>query len=103
MSATEEPVASPAERLLYALGQLYRLHHVGELGIAPADFDVLDLARIIGVAREIELVTEGLLGRSFHFASEVLVLDPRAPFPWRLLSDEEWAHQVEIAELEAMG
>jgi hypothetical protein len=37
-----------AERLLYALGQLYRMHHAGVLDISPADMNILHRARIIG-------------------------------------------------------
>ena len=77
--------------MLYALGQLYARHYRGELDVAPADFDVLTVARIIGVARDIEFVTDGPLGRSFHFVGEVLVLDRDESFPWRILDTDEWA------------
>jgi hypothetical protein len=43
---------TPAEHLLYALGQLYRLHRAGELPVRLAEFDVVELARIIGFSRE---------------------------------------------------
>lgn len=79
------------ERLLYALGQLYLLWHRGELPVAPRDFDIEDLARIIGVARDIEFTSEGPLGRSVHFPSEVLLIDGRQRFPWRLFDLDGWA------------
>lgn len=52
-----EPEPTPAERLFYALGQLYRRWHRGELDVSPHDFDVLELARTIGVSRDIEMVS----------------------------------------------
>jgi len=92
--------STPGERLLYTLGQLFLLWHRGELDVAPRDFDVEDLARIIGVARDIEFTSDGPLGRSFHMPGEALVLDRAAEFPWRLLSDEAWAASEEAAELD---
>lgn len=89
---------TPAERLLYALGQLYRLHRAGELPVEPRDFDVLDLARIIGVSRHIEFVAESSQGTSYHFAREVLVLDRAAEFPWKVLDQVTWAVLEEFAE-----
>jgi hypothetical protein len=85
---TDEP--TPAERLQYALGQLWSLVRLGKLHVAPADFDVRLVARVIGVARDIELVTDGPLGRSFHFLDEALVLDRGELFPWHILDTEEW-------------
>lgn len=82
---------TPGERLLYSLGQLYALWYRGELDVAPQDFDVEDLARIIGVARDIELVSDGEFGRSYHFAGEVLLVDDERQFPWRLLDVKAWA------------
>lgn len=73
---------TPGERLLCALGQLFLLSRRGELDVEPMYFDVADLARIIGV--RVQLVTDGVLGRSYHLAGEVLVLDGRLEFPWKL-------------------
>jgi hypothetical protein len=82
---------TPGERLLYALGQLYLSWHRGRTAVEPRDLDVEDLARIIGVTRDIELVTDSPFGRSFHFPSEVLLVNDREPFPWRLLDLQPWA------------
>jgi hypothetical protein len=91
IAATVGDVPTPGERLLYALGQLYLSWHRGHASIEPGDFDVEELARIIGVARDIELVTDSRFGRSFHFPSEVLLTDDSEAFPWRLLDLESWA------------
>jgi len=97
---------SPGERLLYVLGQMYRLHHQGESAVEPAKFDVSDLAVIIGVVRDIEFITESESGggRSFHFSTdEVLVVDLSQQFPWTLLTAEEWAWSQELADLVDAG
>ncbi len=101
----EEPAPTPAERLLYALGQLYRRWHRGELSVLPHDFDVLELARIIGVGRDVEMVTEYTHGTAFHFEGEVLVVLPDRTFPWAVWSVEEWAvyNELEDAGLELDG
>lgn len=77
---------TPGERLLYALGQLYRLSKRGELDVRPADFDVWDLAGIIGVRGDIEFISEDPHGAHWHFAAEVLHIELRREFPWRLLT-----------------
>lgn len=59
-----EKSLTPGERLFYALGQLYRLWRQGALDVAPIDFDIRDLARIIGVAGDIEFISDGPLGRT---------------------------------------
>ena len=89
---------APGERLFYALGQLYRLWRRGELDVRPINFDVTDLARIIGVAGDIEFVSEDLLGVHYHFPGEVLVVDepPGSDFPWRLRDTWEWAAEQEL-------
>jgi hypothetical protein len=94
----EEPAPRPGERLFYMLGQLYRLWRSGELDVRPIDFDVRDLARIIGVAGDIEFVSEDELGVHYHFAGEVLVVyeSPYTDFPWRLLDAWEWAAEQEV-------
>ncbi len=91
--ADEAP--TPGERLLYALGQLYRLSRRGELHVQPGDFDVWDLARIIGVRGDIEFISEDRGSSRWHFASEVLHVDLHREFPWRLLSMWEWADEAE--------
>ena len=88
---TNEPPPTPGERLLYALGQLYRLHHQGNLSAQPAAFDVEDLARIIGVWPELEFAVRDGSGTRYHFAGEVLFVNPADLFPWRLLSLAEFA------------
>src|SRR3954452_15270728 len=96
----EEPDPTPAERLLYALRQLYRLSLRGELPIAPAAFDIEDLARIIGVLPELALTTEHEdRSRSHHFVGEVLLAEPTATFPWRLLTPEEWASHRKLIDI----
>lgn len=93
---SDEP-PTDGQRLLYALGQLFRLHRAGELPTCPADFEIPDLARIIGVP--VEFVTDGPQGVSFHLAREVLVLDPSQAFPWALMTLGEWAMVEEVIEL----
>ena len=91
--ADEAP--TPGERLLYALGQLYRLSKRGELDVRPADFDIWDLAGIIGVRGDIEFISEDQHGSRWHFADEVLHVGLHREFPWRLLSIWEWADEAE--------
>jgi hypothetical protein len=91
-----EKAPTPGERLLYVLGQLYRLYRKGEFAIHPNDFDIEDLARIIGVLPEIEFVQENLLGHHYHFGAQVLHADPVQIFPWRLLGTWEWAAEQEF-------
>ena len=95
-----EPEVEPtsAERLLYALGQLYRRWHNGELLIRPQSFDVWDLARTIGVTRDVELVTDEPYALAFHFDGEVLVVLPTERFPWRIWNVEEWAFFADLEE-----
>jgi len=94
----DEPEPTPGERLLYALGQLYRRWHDGGLFIRPADFDIDELAVTIGVHRDIELVTDEPWGTSYHFAGEVLVADPDEAFPWRLMKLDEWAIWTDLED-----
>ena len=91
-----EEATTPGERLLYTLGQLYRLYRKNALAVHPNDFDVEDLARTIGVLSEIEFVQEDLMGRHFHFGAQVLHADPLQVFPWRLLGMWEWAAEQEL-------
>src|ERR1039458_246716 len=85
--STEKP-PTPGERLVYALGQLYWLWRQGALDVAPADFDIEDVARIVGVARDIEFVSDCPTGCCYHFPAEVLVVDDH-DFPWRLMEGRE--------------
>lgn len=96
-TASEEPAPTPAERLLYALGQLYRLWHDGELDVEPKDFDVMDLAGIIGVKGDIELVSEEPHATAYHFDGEVLVVCD-SKFPWHLMDPWEWGTWGLLAE-----
>lgn len=87
-----------AERLFYALGQLYRRWHNGELPVRPQDFDVRELARTIGVSRDIEMVSAERYGIAYHFAWEVLVVLPDERFPWRIWDVEQWAFYADLDE-----
>lgn len=68
--------------------------------LAPAEFDVDDLARIIGAWRHVEFISDGELRRSFHFPGEVLVLDEFQPFPWQLVELDDWALLTEASGLD---
>lgn len=92
-----EPEPTSAERLLYALGQLYRRWHNCELPVGPIDFDVMDLATTIGVKRDIEMVCDHPHATAYHFAGEVLVAtDDR--FPWCLMTVEAWSAWCELED-----
>lgn len=94
----DEREPTPGERLFYALGQLYRLYRHGALNVRPMDFDVWDLAGIIGVRGDIEFVSADQLGAHYHFADEVLQVGerPDSDFPWRLLGVWDWAAEQEL-------
>ena len=64
----------------------------------PIDFDVWDLAGIIGVRGDVEFVSEYKLGAHYHFASEVVEVAqrPDSDFPWRMLDVWEWAAEQEL-------
>ena len=96
----EEPALAPGERLFYALGQLYKLWRSDQLGVHPLDFDVWDLAGIIGVRGEVEFISEDRVGARYHFPGEVLVIEkrPDSDFPWCLLDTWDWAAAQELAE-----
>lgn len=87
----DDAAPTPGERLLYALGQLHRLHRRRRLPFDPRAFDLEDLARVIGVADDVEFVTVDRAGTNCHFPGEVLHVHPEQPFPWRLLGVWEWA------------
>jgi hypothetical protein len=94
----DEPEPTPAERRFYALGQLYRRWYHGALRLRPHDFDVSELARTVGVSRDIEMVTREPYGTAFHFDNEVLVVLPTECFPWVIWSVEHWAFYAELEE-----
>lgn len=87
----QDALPSPGERLLYALGQLHRLWRQGQLPVRPDVFDIEDVARVVGVSGQLEMVTTDAKGKIYHFPGEVLVVRQGERFPWRLASVEEWA------------
>ena len=94
----DDAAPTPGERLLYALGQLDRLHRWRRLPIDPRNIDLQDLARVIGAADELEFVAEDNTGTHCHFPHEVVNVDFEQPFPWRLLSVWEWAAEQHLNE-----
>jgi hypothetical protein len=95
----EEFPPTPGEGLLYALGQLHRLYRAGRLPVSPTVLDVEDVARVVGVAGQLEFVGENRLGCHYHFPTEVLTFNSEDPFPWRLLDDWDWAADQELNSL----
>jgi len=91
----ESAPPTPGERVLYALGQMHRLHLSGALPVHPRVLRIEDVARIVGVAGELEFTSEDRYGQHAHFPGEVLYVHPSKPFPWRLLSACEWAVEQE--------
>jgi hypothetical protein len=91
-----ERVATPGERLLHALGQLYRLHLCGRLPAHPSEFGVEDLARIAGVWTDLELVVADADGTRYHFAGEVLCVSTQQPAMVRLLSVLEFVAEQDF-------
>lgn len=100
MSRLQTP--TPGERLLYALGQLYRQWHVRATLTPPDEVDVEAVARMLGVWTDIEFVQdeedEGEPALHLHFAGEVLTIDRRREFPWQLLGVWEWAQAQETRD-----
>jgi len=101
--AIEEPgEPTPGERLLYALGQLFKQWHVRATLTPPHEVDVEAVAKMLGVWTEVEFIQDGededRPAQYLHLPSEVLVIDPREEFPWRLLADFEWAQEQERKE-----
>ena len=96
----EDPALAPGERLFYALGQLYKLWRRDQLAVHPLDFDVWDLAGIIGVRGEVEFISEDRDGARYHFPGEVLVIEkhPDSDFPWCLLDTWDWAAAQGLTE-----
>jgi hypothetical protein len=93
----EDAPPRPGERVLYALGQLHRLHLAGQLPVSPSAFSIEDVARIVGVVGDLEFSTEDRHGQSFHFPNEVLDINAAGPFPWRLLGVWEWAAERQVS------
>jgi hypothetical protein len=91
---------TPGERLLYALGQLYRQWRVRASLTPPDEVDVEAVAQMLGVWGDVEFVQdgEGEPARHLHFAGEVLTIDHCREFPWTLLDVWEWARVQEAQE-----
>jgi hypothetical protein len=95
---------TPGERLLYALGQLYRQWSVRATLTPPDEVDVEAVARMLGVWTDIEFIQDGDSegdgegARHLHFAGEVLTIDRYREFPWTLLDVWEWARVQEARE-----
>jgi hypothetical protein len=103
--ASDESAVTPGERVLYAFGQLHRLHRSGKLPVPPRALAVEDVARLVGAAGELEFSTEDRLGYHFHFPTQVLTVSPdeEEPFPWRLLDSWEWAAEQMLNSFWAEG
>ena len=91
-----EPLPTPGERLLHGLGQLRRLYLCGRLPAHPSEFNVEDIARIVGVLPELELVVSDDDGTRYHFAGEVLFISAKQPPMMRLLSTLEFAAEQDL-------
>ncbi len=96
--ARDEP--TPGERLLYALGQLYRQYRVRATLTRPQEVDVVAIARMLGIWTEVEFVQDGEDEDEeyVHLPAEVLLIDRRQEFPWQLMDPFEWAREVERKE-----
>jgi hypothetical protein len=90
---------TPGERLFYTLCQMQLRYDTGEFDLHPRDWDVEDLAKTIGVWHEVEYMQEDALGEAYHFASQVVHVDPEADFPWRLMSVMAWAVEQELNDM----
>jgi hypothetical protein len=71
--------------------------------VHPSTFAIEDLVLILGLAGELEFVTEDRHGQHFHFPREVLYVNLAKPFPWRLLGVWEWAAEQEANAFWAEG
>ena len=93
---------TPGERLLYALGQLFKQWHIRATLTPPDEVDVEAVAKMLDVWSDVEFVQDGEGGdepvRHLHFPSEVLVVDRRREFPWQLLDVWEWAARQETGD-----
>ena len=90
----EQP--TPGERLLHALGQLHRLHLCGRLPAHPSEFDIEDVARIVGVWPDLEFVVADDEGTRYYFAGQVLFVSARHPVMVRLLGTWEFAAELDL-------
>ena len=95
--------STPGERLFYALGQLYRRWRADPArSVPPHRLNIEAVARMRWVCAHIEYVQEGEHEEKgivfLHLPSEVLLIDYRREFPWRLLSVEEWGERQEWSE-----
>ena len=92
--------ATPGEILLRALGALW-LHWClePEKSAPPHRLDIEAVARTVGVWSEVEHIQEGELDEKgvlyLHLPAEVLVIDYRQEFPWKLLDVGEWGRRQE--------
>lgn len=101
-SRPDDEAPSPGERVIYALGQLHRLHLAGRLPGHPSTVLIEDLVHVLGIGDALEFMTEDAFGQHYHFGSEVIYVDPGQPFP-RLMSIEQWASQQEFNSLWGEG
>ena len=95
-SVGSQPMPSPGERLLHALGQLHRLYLCGRLPAHPSAFPIEDLARIVGVWPELEFIVTDDVGSRYHFPGEVLFVSADQPATVRLLSTFEFAAELDL-------
>jgi hypothetical protein len=103
LSRSDEPSEpTPGERLIYALGQLFRQWHDRATLTPPQEVDVEGVAKMLGIWGEVEFAQDGDDEDEpvwyLHLPAEVLVIDPREDFPWRLLGDFEWAEEQQRKE-----
>lgn len=89
---------TPGERLLHALGQIHRRWHAGTGRTPPHEVDIEALARTLGAWAAVEFVQDGDGEQRLHFPDEILIIDHRHSFPWRLLGTWEWAREQEVGE-----
>lgn len=94
--------ATPGEMLLRVLGGLWlRWRLEPETSIPPQCIDIEVVARMRGV--EVEHFQEGELDDAgvvfLHLPGEVLVIDYRQEFPWRLLDVRAWGRRQEWRDL----
>lgn len=100
---TDATATTPGERLLYALGQHYlRWRREPTRYEPPHRIDALAVARSRWVSAQVEYIQEGEhedKGLLFlHLPGEVIVIDYRREFPWRLTRLDEWGERQEWRE-----
>jgi hypothetical protein len=91
---------TPGERLLYALGQLYRQYRVRATLTPPCEVDVEAVARMLAIWSDVEFIQQGEdEGEEYlHLPAEVLLIDRRQAFPWQLMDPFEWARELELKD-----